>query len=76
LPRNSSTGSARRDLLLAAGGFCLFALVSFALLTALNPAPASPSLPLTSATPRSGERPIEITLIHTNDTWGYLHACG
>jgi len=63
----------RRDLLLGAGAFLLFALASLALLTALNPPPpdAEPEIEFAS-----GEWPLNITLIHTNDTWGYLAPCG
>jgi len=72
LSEDTSTG-AKRELLVAAGGFLLFALVSFGLLMVLNP--ASPVWSRrTQASAADG--PIKITLLHTNDTWGYLRGYG
>jgi len=73
LTNDDSRSGTRRDLVLAAGAFLLFALASSALLMALNPrSPASPA----GAQPPPGEGLIDITLVHTNDTWGYLRAFG
>lgn len=68
-------GSVRRDLLLGTGAFALFALVSLSLLVVLNTSGTGQS-PLRLARLASGEASIEVTLLHTNDTWGYLTACG
>ena len=73
MTKDGSGGGAGRDLLLAVGAFLLFALASSALLMALNPrSPASPG----GAQSPPGEGAIDITLVHTNDTWGYLRAFG
>lgn len=63
----------RRDLLVGVGAFVLVVLVSIGALVALNPAGLGL---LGLAGGPSGEEPIDITLVHTNDTWGYLSACG
>ena len=67
--------SVRRDLLMGVGAFALFALVSLSLLVMLNPSGKGQD-PYRLARAPSGEDPIDITLMHTNDTWGYLTACG
>ena len=69
----SSHGGAKHDLLLGLGAFLLFALGSLALLIVLNPASRA-WFPWARAP--AGEGPIAITLVHTNDTWGYLRAIG
>jgi hypothetical protein len=68
-------GSVRRDLLLGTGAFALFALVSLSLLVVLN-TPGARQSPARLARLASGEASIDVTLLHTNDTWGYLTACG
>ena len=73
MTKDGSHTGARRDLLRGVGAFLLFALVSLALLMALNPA-STAWCP--SGRPPTGEGPIAITLVHTNDTWGYLQAVG
>ena len=73
MTKASSHGGARRDLLLGLGAFLLFALGSLALLIALNPASQTW---FSWARAPAGEGPIAITLVHTNDTWGYLRALG
>ena len=66
--------STRRDLLVGVGGFVLFILLSFGFLMALNPANAGA---LRSGTQRLlGGQTADITLLHTNDTWGYVDPCG
>ncbi len=66
--------STRRDLMMGAGGFVLFILLSFGFLMALNPANAGllRSGPLMLFSGQTAD----ITLIHTNDTWGYVDPCG
>lgn len=73
MTKASSHGGARRDLLIGTGAFLLFALGSLALLIALNPASQAWFSWFPSPT---GEGSIAITLLHTNDTWGYLRAIG
>jgi len=73
--RDRAFGNPKRDLLLALGGFAAFVALSFGVLVALNPANAARLRSLGIKSP-SGEKPIEITLIHTNDTWGYTEPCG
>lgn len=68
-------GQARRDLILGLGAFLLFLVVSMGILIALNPAGFKTLLARNIKEP-SGEQPIEITLMHTNDTWGYTDPCG
>lgn len=68
-------GQARRDLILGLGAFLLFLVVSMGILIALNPAGVKTLLARNIKEP-SGEQPIEITLMHTNDTWGYTDPCG
>lgn len=74
---SNGTGPQRniqRDLLVGVGAFALFLLVSAGLLMLFN----SPSMSRVHSKVKSpsGEKPIEITLVHTNDTWGYLAPCG
>jgi hypothetical protein len=67
---------AKRDLLLAAVALVAFVGLSFGLLTLLSPRAVKTPDPLDEATLPKGERPITLTLLHTNDTWGYLTGCG
>jgi hypothetical protein len=66
--------STRRDLLVGMGGFLLFIFLSFGLLIVLNPSNAGllRSGPFMAFRGQSAD----ITLIHTNDTWGYVDPCG
>jgi hypothetical protein len=60
--------------LLGAGAFVAFLVLSLGLFTAFNPSMRWALLgSLASA---SGDAPIELALIHTNDTWGYVLPCG
>lgn len=53
-------------------------------IAALSPAPqstatqvpTSTSRPEPTDTPQPTPAPIDLTLVHTNDTWGYLDPCG
>jgi hypothetical protein len=67
--------NAKRDLLLAIGALVVFVLVSFGVLMAMNPANIARLRAMAAKSP-VGEKPIEITLVHTNDTWGYTQPCG
>ncbi len=64
-----------RDLVLGLIALLLFAGLSFGALTLLGSTNGEPP-PLAGANLPSGEKPIDLTLVHTNDTWGYLHGCG
>ncbi|MDY7039621.1 MAG: hypothetical protein SVX38_02015 [Chloroflexota bacterium] len=46
--------------------------------TATSPAPTpTPTAPPTdSPTPSATPQPITLTILHTNDTWGYVLPCG
>ncbi len=72
---DANKSSPKRDLLLALGGLAAFVLVSFGVLVALNPANAARLHSMGVKSP-TGEQSIEITLVHTNDTWGYTEPCG
>ncbi len=66
---------ARRDLFLGLGAFLAFVLVSLSVLIISNPSHKVGRQSDLVRAP-SGEGPIEIALVHTNDTWGYLEPCG
>ncbi len=72
---NENKSSPKRDLLLALGGLAAFVLISFGVLVALNPANAARLRAMGVQSP-TGEKSIDITLVHTNDTWGYTEPCG
>ena len=75
----ASTNSRRRagrELLLALGALVAFIILSFGLLVVLNPANAARIRAARVPSPGTGTSPIEITLVHTNDTWGYTEPCG
>jgi hypothetical protein len=67
--------SARRDIWLGVGGLLLVALLSLGLLTLLNAAGAGRT-PLSDVLSPTAQKPISITLAHTNDTLGYVDPCG
>ncbi len=75
IPDTPRPGQARRDLLLGLGAFVLFLIVSMGIVVALNPIGFRTLLTGDIQEP-PGEQPIEITLMHTNDTWGYVDTCG
>ncbi len=56
--------------LAAAGMWLVFLAASCAPLPA-----AAPTEPLPTASP-AGREPLILTVLHTNDTWGYLTPCG
>ena len=64
-----------RDLFLGLGAFALFVILSLTLLIALGtPDRGIGTFRKAMASIRGGT--IELTVMHTNDTWGYLAACG
>lgn len=76
-PTNPTEGRshARRDLFLGLGAFILFVVISFGVVTLLNPSSAAPRLPKALQGP-PGQAPIDLKIVHTNDTWGYTEPCG
>ena len=64
----------KHDLLLGAGAFFAFIVLSVGLFTAFNPSMRWALVGRLAAA--KGEKPIEVTLVHTNDTWGYMLPCG
>jgi len=65
----------RRDLLLAIGAFVVYALFSFAVVLSPNLSLWRQALSAKGSPPAS-QQPLDITLLHTNDTWGYIEPCG
>lgn len=67
--------SPRREWPLFLGAFVLYALFSFGVVL-------SPNWPLwrqalfSKGKPPAAQGTLELTLIHTNDTWGYVEPCG
>lgn len=49
-------------------------LLALALLTGCVPAPAG--APAASTATTAAREPLTLTIVHTNDTWGYLRPCG
>jgi 2',3'-cyclic-nucleotide 2'-phosphodiesterase (5'-nucleotidase family) len=67
--------SPKRDLLIGLAALVVVVAVSFGLLSYINWAQSRPVGDDGIVSP-VGEQPIELTLVHTNDTWGYLDPCG
>ena len=63
-----------RDLLLGLGAFVGFVALSLALLATFNPSMRWALM--RSLAPSGGRQPLELLVLHTNDTWGYTSACG
>ncbi|OGO05263.1 MAG: hypothetical protein A2Y73_08505 [Chloroflexi bacterium RBG_13_56_8] len=68
-------GKLRRDLLVGISAFLLIVLVSFGALVIANPSGEGLAALGIGRGP-SGKNPVELALIHSNDTWGYLSVCG
>jgi len=66
--------STKREWLKYGLGLVLFLLISFGLLLALNP--DGLRLFFGGAKRYTGAAPIDITVVHSNDTYGYLEGCG
>jgi hypothetical protein len=73
--RQPGEGAPKRDLLVGLVLFAVFVVVAFGALMVLNPANAARLRALGIRSP-VGTKPIDLTLLHTNDTWGYLETCG
>ena len=65
----------RRDLLLSIRAFLAYALLSFAVVLSPNLSLWRQAL-FAKGSPPASEKPLDITLLHTNDTWGYIEPCG
>ena len=72
--QDDKTQRSGRELLYGAGAFLLFVLGSFGLLMFANS--GGSGLALFSRGSPVGEGPIDLTVLHTNDTWGYVDPCG
>lgn len=72
--RPSTLPQARRDLLWGAVFFLAFIVFSVVMLLIFNPAPKSAAIK-PNQVPK-GKDILALTLVHTNDTWGYLSVCG
>ena len=64
---------AKRDLLLGLGGLLLFVLVGLGVIAASDP--GGTGFSVFGSGPKAQES-LDLTIVHTNDTWGYLSACG
>ena len=63
---------ARREIWLSIGAFFLYLILGFALMMWLNARREATMIP----TAPVAQKPIALTILHTNDTWGYLEPCG
>jgi hypothetical protein len=64
---------AGRDLLLSLGGLLVFVLIGLGVIAASDP--GGSGLSFLSQAPKARSA-LEMTLLHTNDTWGYIETCG
>ena len=64
---------AKRDLLLGLGGLVLFILIGLGAIAFSDP--GGTGLLFLTRGPKA-DAPIDLTVLHTNDTWGYLSTCG
>ena len=69
---NASSHHGHRELWLSLAGFVLVFVLGAAVL--LSSAPGG--LGRFFARLGGGAEPLTLTVLHTNDTWGYLDACG
>jgi hypothetical protein len=72
LQEDTRRHQARRDLILGVIGLIVFLGLSVLLMTLFDPGRASPLDGVSSV----NRAPIDLTLMHTNDTRGFLYACG
>ena len=67
----------RKRGLFLIGFFILIELALFGCSGIMStPAPTSTPTKTPTPTPTPTPRPIELTVLHTNDTWGYSEPCG
>jgi len=73
--QEETTPKRGRELLYGVGAFLLFLLGSFGLLMLANSGGSGLALFSKVRSP-VGEGTIDMTVLHTNDTWGYVAPCG
>lgn len=73
--QGESQTAARREWPLFVGAFVLYALFAFAIVLSPNWTLWRQAL-FTKGGPPAAQDTLKLTLIHTNDTWGYLEPCG
>ncbi len=73
--QDDTTRRGGRELLYGVGAFLLFLLGSLGLLMLANSGKSGLALFSRTRSP-VGEGPIDLTVLHTNDTWGYFAPCG
>jgi len=64
---------AKRDLLLGLGGLVLFVLFGLGIIASSDP--GGTGLAVFGSGPKA-KQSLDLTIVHTNDTWGYLSSCG
>ncbi|NLG50742.1 MAG: hypothetical protein GX552_11575 [Chloroflexi bacterium] len=69
-----SPNIARRDLLLSIGSIVLYTVLAFGVILALN-AKAGLAMNWPGRAPQ-GEDAVSISIVHSNDAWGYTDPCG
>ena len=62
-----------RELLLGLAGLAVFVVIGLGAIAASDP--GGSGLTFLSKAPVA-QAPLEMTLLHTNDTWGYIETCG
>jgi hypothetical protein len=72
----SAPNHAKRDLLLAVVALVAFVGLSAGLLMLFTPPRTRVPDALDEAALPKGQREIALTIVHTNDSWGYLSGCG
>ena len=73
--REAVGGRGARELALGGVAFLVVVGLSFGMLAFINRTQSRRPAADGIVSP-VGEKPIEITLVHSNDTWGYLDPCG
>jgi len=66
---------ARRDLIILVVAVLAFVSFSAGALVLIG-RPSTVRDPLKGASLPTGQHPLALTLVHTNDSWGYLDGCG
>ena len=74
LAAGDSPDVARKYLLLTIGGVILYTVLAFGVILAMN-ARAGLAMQWPMRAPQ-GESAIDISIVHSNDTWGYTDPCG
>jgi len=64
---------AKRDLLLGLGGLLLFVLFGLVVIAVSDP--GGSGFAVFGSGPKA-QQSLDLTILHTNDTWGYLSSCG